>query len=405
MKASANDVGGVKPADVIVLGAGMVGAAIARELSAAGCVVQIIDRTDPGLGSSGRCDGNILVQTKHSADTVALTLHSIEGFRRWTTDMGNDMCFEQPGSIVFFSDDAQADAGAIRAEWLMSHGVRVEVLTGAQVRDREPALDRPVAGGLDCHDDSSVYPPFAVFALLRDSIRRGARLATGTTAKRLIVDASGRASGVETNRGTFRAPWVINAMGLWAGTLDAPTRCAVPIQPRQGVLVVTGEVPGLFRRALTEAAYMTLRTGGSQDAREQPVFVVEPTFRGNLLIGSSRRFLGEDTTVDHQLVQDIMARAVHFSSRLASVPVIRTFAGLRPWTPDNRPIIGEVPDLPGYILATGHEGEGIGLAPATAEMVAGLVSGVELSAVMKQALQDFSPGRFLNEGARWAASV
>ena len=166
-----------------------------------------------------------------------------------------------------------------------------------------------------------------------------------------------------------------------------------------------GEVRGLFRRALTEAGYMTLRTGGSQDAREQPVFVVEPTFRGNLLIGSSRRFLGEDTTVDHQLVRDIMARAVHFSSRLASVPVIRTFAGLRPWTPDNRPIVGEVPDLPGYVLATGHEGEGIGLAPATAEMVAGVVRGLELPPVMNQALEDFSPGRFLGEDAKWAASV
>lgn len=399
MRVTTEDRDLAKSYDVIVLGAGMVGAAIARELVAAGLSVHIIDRTDPGLGSTGRCDGNVLVQTKHSANAVSLTLHSIEGFRRWERELGNAMRFEQPGSLVFFADETQSTTGTRRAEWLAENGARVEVLDERQVREKEPALDGPVTGGLDCADDASVYPPFAVRSLLSNAISHGARLTTGVTAMEVVVDGAGRTKGVLTSEGTFHAPWVVNAMGLWAGSLRAPTLHPVPIRPRQGVLLVTGEARGLFRRAVTEAAYMTLRAGGSQDSNEKPVFVAEPTFRGNLLIGSSRRFLGEDVSVDQQLVRDIMARAVHFSSHLARVPIIRSFAGLRPWTPDNRPIIGETPDLPGYILATGHEGEGIGLAPATAEMVAGLITGQELPSLLRESLLDFTPARFTGTDA------
>lgn len=384
----------VGPADVAVLGAGIIGAAIARELAVRGHRVVLVDRGEPGSGSSGRCDGNVLVQTKHSADMVRLTMESITGFRRWVRDLGNDMRFEQPGSLVFYTEPSQLAARDERAAALASLGVSVEVLDEAGVREREPALDGPLVGGLDCHDDASVYPPSAVAALVRDLLARRGQLLTRTTATRLTVASDGSVTGVDTDRGHLSAPVVVNAMGVWSPRFEARAAPPLPIQPRQGVLLVTEEVPGLFRRAVTESAYMDLRIARAAELLEPPVFVAEPTYRGNVLLGSTRRFIGEDTTVDLALALEVAARAQHFSSALARVQVIRTFAGLRPWTPDNLPIIGAVPGAPGYLLATGHEGEGIGLAPVTAQLVAKIVDGEAPTALEAWALDAMRPDRF-----------
>lgn len=120
--------------------------------------------------------------------------------------------------------------------------------------------------------------------------------------------------------------------------------------------MVTEEAPGLIRRTVTEAGYMADRAAAGDGTRPAVAFVAEPTGRGNLLLGSSRRFCGARTDVDPDLFTAIVARAVGFLPGLARVRAIRSFAGLRPWTPDNRPIVGESGAIPGYVLATGHEG-------------------------------------------------
>lgn len=381
-------------ADVIVLGAGIVGAGIARELALRGHQVVMVDRADPGSGSTGRCDGNVLVQTKHSPDMVKLTLQSIDGFRRWVRDLDGDLRFEQPGSLAFYTHESQLATRDARALLLSNLGVNAEVLDERAVRQREPALDGPLVGGLDCLDDASVYPPFVITALVRDFVRRGGRILTSTPARTVTVDSAGQVNGVDTDRGHIAAPIVVNAMGVWSPQLAVPSAIALPIQPRQGILLVTESVPGLFRRAVTEASYMDLRAATPTGNLEGPVFVAEPTYRGNILIGSTRRFLGDDTAVDTQLAAEVAARAVHFSTALSRVQIIRVFAGLRPWTPDNSPIIGPVNDLPGYYCATGHEGEGIGLAPVTADLVCKLIAGEPLSALETVILKASRPDRF-----------
>lgn len=386
----------VASGDVVVLGLGVIGAAVARELAVRGFKVVMVDRGDPGTGSSGRCDGNVLVQTKHSSAMVELTQRSIEGFLRWQKDLPGSMHFHQDGSLVFFPDAPSREAGLRRASWLESQGVRLEVLDTAQVRDREPALDGPCEGGIDCLDDASVYPPFVVAELVKDALRRGATSLWPARATELVRAADGSVEGVRTDRGLVRATWVVNAMGVWAGSLAGADEVRCPIQPRQGTLVVTEPVSGIFRRSVTESGYLSLRANQSRDVHEHPVFVAERTFAGNLLIGSSRRFLGERTDVDPRLVQDIVARAIRFSSVLGRVMMIRSFAGLRPWTPDNLPLVGEVSDIPGYVLAAGHEGEGVGLSPVTADIVADVIEGSALR--WADYLGLFDPDRFGVEG-------
>lgn len=381
-------------ADVVVLGAGIVGAAIARELAVAGLDVVVVEAGVAGGGTSGRCDGNILVQTKLHAPELLLTRRAIERFRDWVDELEHPMHFDQVGSMVFFTDEDQVEAGKARIQLLGELGVTAEYLSEDDVREREPALDGPLLGGLDCAEDASVYPPFAVYALLADAVARGATLMSRTRALRVLSE-SGRVTGVETERGVISAGWVVNALGVWAESVEVATDLRLPIQPRQGVLLVTEERPGLIRRTVTEGAYMTLRGKGApvEDPKPKPVLVAEPTFRGNLLIGSSRRFIGDTTEVDPSLLLAMIQHAARYISALHDVAIIRSFAGLRPWTPDNYPIVGAVDDLDGYVLATGHEGEGIALAPVTADMVTQLVTEGPRDEALESAFEHFDPMR------------
>jgi sarcosine oxidase subunit beta len=379
-------------ADVVVLGAGIIGAAIARELTARGLAVTIVESGDAGGGTSGRCDGNVLVQTKLHRPELQLTRRSIEGFRRWVDELDRDIRFEQSGSMVFFTNADQVRGGEQRVKLLAELGVSAEYLDEGEVRSREPALDGPLLGGLDCHEDASVYPPYVVYALLEDAVAHGAKLLSRTRGIR-VLSGNGKVSGVETDTGMIHAPWVVNAMGVWSRDLEVDSGITLPIEPRQGVILVTEEAPGLFNRAVTEGAYMSLRSSGSPDPKAQPVFVAEPTFKGNILIGSSRRFVGHTTRAEPDLVLAIAQRAAHFASRLAEVKIIRSFAGLRPWTPDNYPIVGTVDQLEGYVLATGHEGEGIAMAPVTADMVCQAIFGGQPDPSLDEAFRLFEPMR------------
>lgn len=382
------------PADVVVLGGGIIGAAIARELARRGVGVAIVDASEPGTGTSGRCDGNLLVQTKHDALGVRMTQYSLERYAQWQDELAIDIQFEQRGSTVFFTDEAEAEAVAERARWLASQGVSARVLGSRELHELEPGLSDRALGGIDCLDDASAYPPYVVAALVHDALEHGAQVVSRTRATRLLRAANGDVEGVETDRGPIAAKYVVNALGPWSPQFDGDPGVAIPVAPRQGVLAVTEKLEGLVNRTVTEGSYMSARASAGHGDVASVSFVAEPTFAGNLLIGSTRRFCGYDTTVDLDLLARIMAHAIPFLPALEGVQLIRSFAGLRPWTPDNMPLIGASRTAPGYLVATGHEGEGIGLAPITADIIAGLVAGEELSPLLAETLARTDPHRF-----------
>lgn len=388
--------GEVQPgtADVLVLGGGIIGASITRELARKGADVLLVDAGEPGNGTSARCDGNLLIQTKHDSLGVRMTQYSIERYREWQQELEPDIHFEQRGSTVFFTDEAGAHIAEERVDWLKQNGVRARTLDGPELRALEPGLSDKALGGIDCLDDASTYPPYVVAGLLHDARMHGARVRSHTRAQRLLLAPGGEVAGVETDAGTLSARFVVNAMGPWAADLEGDPDVVVPVAPRQGVLAVTERVSGVASRAITEGSYMSARASAGQGSVASVSFVAEPTFAGNLLIGSTRRFCGFDTDVDVSLLKRVMAHAVSFLPALANVQVIRSFAGLRPWTPDNAPLIGASRTAPGYLLATGHEGEGIGLAPITADLIRDLVLGTEMTPLFREVLEHADPHRF-----------
>lgn len=381
-------------ADVVVVGAGIIGAATARELARAGAGVILVEAGDVGTGTSGRCDGNLLVQGKHDPLGINMMRHSLRRYGQWAAELDTDIHFLEHGSLFLCTDEAGAEAARQRVAWLRSCGVQARFVEPSAVKDLEPGLSSRAAGGIDCAEDGSVYPPAVVAALVRDARSHGCGLLTGTTVRRVLASPQGAVRGVETDRGVIAARFVVNAMGAWAADLDGDDGVHIPVEPRQGVLAVTDVAPGLVRRPVSEAAYLTTRASAGQGSVAGVAFVAEPTFRGNVLIGSSRRFCGYDMSVDTGLVAQVIRHAVSFLPSLADIQIVRTFAGLRPWTPDNHPVIGPSRTLEGYLLATGHEGEGIGLAPVTADTIAALVTGAPRSPLVSEVLEACDPHRF-----------
>jgi D-hydroxyproline dehydrogenase subunit beta len=180
---------------------------------------------------------------------------------------------------------------------------------------------------------------------------------------------------------------VVVACGVWSPELVRGLGVALPITPRKGHILVTERGAYRFRRKLSEASYLTAVESDSDALRV--AMVVESTAAGTVLIGSSRERSELDRQVDQRVAGLIAERAIRFFPRLARVGAIRTYAGLRPLSADHLPLIGPLPGHEDVYVAAGHEGAGISLAPATAELVASLVLG-EVSEMASW----FAPERF-----------
>jgi glycine/D-amino acid oxidase-like deaminating enzyme len=203
--------------------------------------------------------------------------------------------------------------------------------------------------------------------LARAAVARGAELRTGVRVERIVRGGDGRATGVETSAGTIAAGDHDRVGGVWTPELLATAGLRVPVTPRKGQIVVLERSPVVFRRKLSEAGYVAAVE--ADDAALQIAMVVESTPSGTALLGSSRQHVGFDREVEIPVAAAIARRAARFFPVLAHARALRVYAGLRPLTPDHVPIIGPFADAPNICVATGHEGAGIGLAPATAELV------------------------------------
>lgn len=205
--------------------------------------------------------------------------------------------------------------------------------------------------------------------------------------------------GVETSKGTYYADQVIDAAGSWAAEIAAMAGVDLPIRPRKGQLFITEPLGPFMDVTLQCARYNVIKfkpeaVGDKAVLRMGASLSIEQTENGGLVIGSTREFVGYDRENTLEAMEVTMRRAMRFFPALKDVNIIRAFAGLRPFTPDGIPVIGEVEKLPGFFVAAGHEGDGIALAPITGKLMAELL----VQGKSSYPLEAFSPNRF----RRWS---
>ena len=359
--------------DVVVVGAGVVGAACAYHLALAGVRVRLLDRSFIASGSSGACEGNVLAWDKELERELPLALRSADLWEQLAAELPDDFEYDRKGSVVVAETEAELVASAERARVLAGLGVHGEVLDAGALRREEPHAAEDLPGGVLYTGDAQLEPRLATAALVRAAVRLGAELSLDCEVVRIVREPSGRAIGVETAHGLITCGAVVIAGGVWTPALLDTCGLSVPVTPRKGQIVVLERSPVVFRRKLSEAGYVAAVE--ADDAALQIAMVVESTPSGTALLGSSRQHVGFDRAVDLSVAGEIARRAARFFPVLNTARALRVYAGLRPLTPDHIPIIGPFADAPNICVATGHEGAGIGLAPATGELVAAWYTG------------------------------
>jgi glycine/D-amino acid oxidase-like deaminating enzyme len=381
----------VSGTEVLVIGAGVVGAACAFHAARAGLSVTVVDRGPVAGGTTGAGEGNLLLSDKEPGPELDLMLLSSRLWRELAAELGDDFEYELKGGLVVAESESGAERLGKLAEQHRAAGV--EAVPVAEPRDYEPELVRGLAGGMFYPLDAQVQPMLAAAHLLRAARRRyGARVRTGVTVTGILTDAD-RVTGVRTDDGDIAAGAVVNAAGTWGGEVAKLAGVHVPILPRRGFVLVTeplsdrGGLPPI-RHKVYAAEYMANIASDEESLESSPV--VEGTRAGTVLIGASRERVGFDHGVSLPVLRRLARQAVALFPFLNDVAAIRAYRGFRPYCPDHLPVIGADPRAPGLLHACGHEGAGIGLAAATGHLIAQTLTGVRPDAN----LEPFRPDRF-----------
>ncbi|MCL3997118.1 NAD(P)/FAD-dependent oxidoreductase [Streptomyces lavenduligriseus] len=375
--------------DVVVVGAGMAGAACALYAARAGLEVRVVDRGAVAGGTTGAGEGNVLVSDKEPGPELRLALLSARLWNGLAQELGAAVEYEPKGGLVVASTPGALAALRDLAARQRSAGVTADPVSADELTDFEPHLTPGMAGGVHYPQDAQVMPALAAAHLLRAS---GARLHTGHTVTGVLRGAGGAVYGVRTDREDIHAPAVVNAAGVWGGELAALAGIRLPVLPRRGFVLVTEPLPRRVRHKVYAADYVADVASDSAGLRASPV--VEGTAAGPVLIGATRERVGFDRSLSLRAVRALAAGAVGLFPFLRRVRALRTYAGFRPYLPDHLPAIGPDPRVPGLLHACGHEGAGIGLAPATGLLIAQALTGEapELD------LTPFRPERFDTQG-------
>ncbi|MBK3573252.1 FAD-binding oxidoreductase [Streptomyces sp. MBT65] len=356
--------------DVVVVGAGTVGAACALYAARAGLDVVIVDRGPVAGGTTGAGEGNLLVSDKEPGPELDLALLSGRLWAQLAEELGEFVEYEAKGGLVVAATPDGLAALERFAEEQRTAGVVAEPVDADTLHDLEPHLAPGLPGGVYYPQDCQVMPALAAAHLVRAS---GARLLTGRTVTGVLLRADGTVDGVRTDRGDILAPAVVNAAGTWGGELAALAGVTLPVLPRRGFVLVTEPLPRLVRHKVYAADYVADVASDSAALQTSPV--VEGTAAGPILIGASRERVGFDRTFSLPVVRALAAGATHLFPFLSDVRAMRSYLGFRPYLPDHLPAIGPDPRVPGLVHACGHEGAGIGLATGTGHLIAQLLDG------------------------------
>jgi sarcosine oxidase subunit beta len=363
-------------AEVVVIGGGIIGASIAYFSAKQGCKVTVLERQSLSSGASGACDGTLFLQTKNPGPHLELAMRSLALYRALKDELDLDIEYAPMGGMCLIEDEAQAELMRHTLELQHSSGLAVELLNIREARKLEPLLGEHLWGATYCAADAQVNPLLVTRAFSRAAARLGASVRLGVQVTDFVWE-NGRVRGVQTDQGPVYSDFVVNAAAVWAPALTAKYGYEPPIIPRRGQILVTEQLPpGTIRHLLLCACYLTakhhpeLLNMKERQHRLGVGLIVEQTASGGLLLGSTREFVGFDRQTTLAGMEAVAAHICQDMPALRRVNVIRAFAGLRPRTPDGMPILGPVENLPGLLMAAGHEGDGIALAPITGQIIA-----------------------------------
>jgi len=382
-----------RTADVVVIGAGIVGSSIAFHLTAAGCKsVLVIEReTRQGLGSTGKSMGGVRAQFATDVN-IRMSLYSIPFFARFEEATGHPSGYKPHGYLFMAINDWHMNYLRTNSARQMELGLKnVELLAPGDIRKILPQLrSDDIIGGSLCSTDGFVDPNSVMTGFMARGIERGAQLWRGAEVTGIYTDHD-TVSGVLTTQGGVSSPVVVNAAGPWAAGVARMAGADLPVQPLRRMLVPTEPFPGLPERL---PMMIDMSTGwhfrqeglGLLMAWAQPN--EQPGFR---------------TDFDPAYIEKSLTQAAHRVPDFANLAVNpkRCWAGMYEMSPDHHAILGPSPQVRGLYFANGFSGHGVMHSPATGRILADLILDGETHVIDAQDLnvQRFAEGRAIEETA------
>jgi glycine oxidase len=364
-------------ADVVIVGGGVIGLAIARALVQRGVRdVCLVERGTLGSEASFAAGGILAPQAEaDSGDSFfELACRSRDLYGDFAAalreETGVDVELDSTGTLYVAFTGADLDEIEKRYEWQSQAGLVVEKLGPDAVRELEPCVSEGVRGALRFPRDVQVENRRLVNALVNSVVNLGVKIFTETTVESLTI-ARGRISSVQTSRGEIGCNVAIVAAGTWSSTIE---HAKTPkIEPVRGQMISFDAKPQLTRHVIYS-----------------PRGYLVPRHDGRLLAGSTSEHAGFTKQVTAGGLNQIIANAEEISPKILTLPVVDTWSGLRPRAPDGLPVLGPCGEIDGLFYATGHYRNGILLAPVTGELIAEAVVTGRVSPL----LAAFSPNRF-----------
>lgn len=348
--------------DVLVAGAGIVGAACALALREEGLTVALVDAASPGSGVTAAGMGHLVAldESDDELDLCLLSLRLWRDFHALHPGIGDPLAC---GTLWVAENEHQLAEAHQRAARLSARGYHAEAVGGDQLRTLEPALRRGLCGGVRVAGDSVVYPPSVADFLTRRLVGLGGDVYLGQR-----VTAVARGSVTLANGGKLHADRIVLATGVQSAALLPE----LPVFPRKGHLAITDRYPGTLRHQVVSMDYGQPAPGA--DALSVAANV-QPRATGQWLVGSCRQDHQNGAEIDPAVLGQVLRSAIALLPQLAQMQIVRAWTGMRPATPDGKPLIGPHPRRDGIWLACGHEGLGVTTSFGTAALLAAQIMG------------------------------
>lgn len=382
---------------VIVIGAGIVGAATAYFLAKRGVAVRLIDASAPAAEATGAADGAVSVASKRPGPMMGAAISGVRLYRTLAQEGVLAGAFKRRSTFIVAASDEECAVLEVHSAALATVGIRVETLSAVNLHQRFPVLSPTAKLGIEVHDDGHAIGYQIVHLLLRAA---DITVDRKTKVEGLAIAAGGHSvTGVSTSHGPLEADAVVIAAG--AGSAEFLHEASI-LTPRKGQLLVTERAPALnasMLGAIMSGRYL-LSKGTQKMNNLVPArglgLVIDPLVTGQFLIGGTREDFGDVESNDIDAVSRILTEAVALVPGLAALRLLRSFSGIRTAVVDGLPLVGRMQSLENAYIATGFEGDGICLGPVIGKSIVQLIWG-ETPDVD---LTPFNPARFERSGEK-----
>jgi sarcosine oxidase subunit beta len=361
-----------REAEIVVIGGGVVGSAVAYFLARAGKNVVLVEKGGRGGEASAANAAFVWSITRKPGIDIRLAMHSFDIHQQLQAELAMDFEYVRGGGLMIIEDKTQLPFVETHLQKREEDGYPLEMIDADRVLELEPHLARErVYGAVYSPIDGFTNPIFLVLALNLEAQKLGAQLLHYTEVLDIGV-TDGKVKGVITDKGTIKTETVVNAAGSWGCFIGDMVGIQVPVSPFQLAMLVTEQLPPTLSHAIMGASYMVEEDTGKDEGLGCGLIMSQQA-AGNLLIGASWRKTGYDRrTIQEEI--ELMARVnVRAMPMLKTVRIIRSYANFFPNTPDDLPILGRVDGVEGFIMACGHCGHGIGMGPGSGKLIQELI--------------------------------